>query len=111
MTATDVVLMFVGHSHRAFINRDGAGEVVAAQGEYDDRSARHLVNVGGVGQPRDRDPRACSCLMDAETKQLELVRVPYDLAAAQNKILEPDLPATSRTGLKVEAEPMRDAAL
>lgn len=92
MTATDAVLTFVGHSHRAFVCREGAGEVVAVQGGYDDRSARRLVNVGSVGQPRDRDPRACFCLMDDETEQLELVRVPYDVAAAQNKILEAGLP-------------------
>jgi diadenosine tetraphosphatase ApaH/serine/threonine PP2A family protein phosphatase len=48
------------------------------------------VNVGSVGQPRDRDPRA-SFVVLGETA-VEFVRVPYDFESTARKIREnPDL--------------------
>ena len=90
---TDARLTFVGHSHRAFIYREDTDEVVSREGQtraIDGR--RYLVNVGSVGQPRDRDPRAAFCLWDTETGDLELVRVPYEVAQAQEKIQRQGLP-------------------
>ena len=53
---------------------------------------RYLVNCGAVGQPRDSDPRAAFGLLDATSRVLTIVRTPYDLGAAQKKILEAGLP-------------------
>jgi diadenosine tetraphosphatase ApaH/serine/threonine PP2A family protein phosphatase len=50
------------------------------------------VNVGSVGQPRDRDPRAAYALWDVAERRVTIRRVPYDLATARGKILAAGLP-------------------
>lgn len=55
-------------------------------------SAAFLINPGSVGQPRDRDWRAAALLYEAERREIEYLRVPYDVAAAQAKILAAGLP-------------------
>ena len=60
----------------------------------DDPSAvRYLVNPGSVGQPRDGDPRAGFAVIDTELRGIAIRRVPYDVAAAQDKIRAAGLPA------------------
>lgn len=44
------------------------------------------MNVGSVGQPRDRDPRSCWCLLDTETKCVRIIRVDYDIAKTQERM-------------------------
>jgi len=53
---------------------------------------RYFVNVGSVGQPRDGDWRSAYVIYDPEEKVIELRRIPYDLAKAQEKILNVGLP-------------------
>lgn len=53
---------------------------------------KYLVNVGAVGQPRDGDPRAAYGVLDTEAKVLSVLRVAYDVPAAQHKILAAGLP-------------------
>ncbi len=57
-----------------------------------DDDAKYLVNCGAVGQPRDGDPRAAFGLLDAESRTLSVVRVAYDVSAAQAKIVAAGLP-------------------
>jgi diadenosine tetraphosphatase ApaH/serine/threonine PP2A family protein phosphatase len=45
-----------------------------------------------VGQPRDRDPRACYALWDRAARTVSIRRVPYDHVAAARKILAAGLP-------------------
>jgi diadenosine tetraphosphatase ApaH/serine/threonine PP2A family protein phosphatase len=52
-----------------------------------------LINVGSVGQPRDGDPRAAYGILDLERRTIVLRRVPYDIAAAQARIIAAGLPA------------------
>ena len=59
--------------------------------------ARFLVNCGAVGQPRDGDPRAAFGILDTETRSLTLMRVEYDVAAAQAKISRPVCRTSSRS--------------
>jgi diadenosine tetraphosphatase ApaH/serine/threonine PP2A family protein phosphatase len=54
--------------------------------------ATYLVNCGAVGQPRDGDGRAAFGLLDTAEKTLAVVRIDYDVAAAQAKILAAGLP-------------------
>lgn len=56
------------------------------------RDHRYLVNVGAVGQPRDRDWRPCYGLFDSASGKLTLYRVPYDAEAARKRILDAGLP-------------------
>ena len=53
---------------------------------------RHLINPGSVGQPRDGDWRAAFALFDPHRCELSFRRVPYDLVAAQGRILMAGLP-------------------
>jgi diadenosine tetraphosphatase ApaH/serine/threonine PP2A family protein phosphatase len=57
-----------------------------------DEGATYLVNCGAVGQPRDGDPRAAFGILDVSARSLTVMRVQYDLAAAQAKIIEAGLP-------------------
>ena len=57
-----------------------------------DDGAKYLVNCGAVGQPRDGDPRAAFGLLDTDASVLTVLRVTYDVAAAQQKIVDAGLP-------------------
>jgi len=92
-------LCFVGHSHipGAFIlEPDGtvsarslpAGEPVRLA-----PTSRYIINVGSVGQPRDGDPRACYLLMETTSRTVTLRRLPYPVAATQEKMATRGLPA------------------
>ncbi|MEI6808510.1 MAG: metallophosphoesterase family protein [bacterium] len=83
--ASDATMIFVGHTHLAsiFIQDILTGSIY--QHHSVDFSAatdmRYIVNVGSVGDPRDRDDiRACYCLYDVESKEVTYRRVPFDLA-------------------------------
>jgi len=52
---------------------------------------RAIVNPGGVGQPRDGDPRAAFMIYDTE-RGFEFYRVPYPLEITQEKIIKAGLP-------------------
>ena len=53
---------------------------------------RLIINPGGVGQPRDGDPRASYAIYDSDAKMVTLYRVPYDVSATQDKMMEHKLP-------------------
>lgn len=52
---------------------------------------RFIINPGGVGQPRDGDPRAAFMIYDTE-RGFEFYRVPYMLEKTQEKIINAGLP-------------------
>lgn len=78
---------FVGHTHFAgvflpdpdFYNPAELGEHFAF-----DTAAKAIINVGSVGQPRDRDPRA-SFVAVSET-EVKFMRVEYDIQKVVDKI-------------------------
>jgi diadenosine tetraphosphatase ApaH/serine/threonine PP2A family protein phosphatase len=86
---------FVGHSHVP-----GAWSLGSSGPEHhprpghlqSERGRRYIVNVGSVGQPRDRDPRAAYAVWDVETGRTQIHRVAYDVDAARRKIVEAGLP-------------------
>jgi predicted phosphodiesterase len=53
---------------------------------------RHLINPGAIGQPRDNDWRAAFVTYDTDSTEIRFHRVPYDLTAAQGRILMAGLP-------------------
>jgi diadenosine tetraphosphatase ApaH/serine/threonine PP2A family protein phosphatase len=97
LMATRCRQVFCGHLHVPGLYR------MAASGRLDeftltDRIAipllaehRWLAVLGAVGQPRDGNPEACYALLDDERDELTYVRVPYDVAAAAEKILDAGL--------------------
>jgi diadenosine tetraphosphatase ApaH/serine/threonine PP2A family protein phosphatase len=52
---------------------------------------RAIINPGGVGQPRDGDPRAAFMIYDTECG-FEFYRVPYPFEKTQEKIIKAGLP-------------------
>lgn len=88
----DEKICFVGHSHQpAIIERMPSGEMVVHRDKVDlNESSRYIINAGSVGQPRDRDPRACYAIMTE--RHVELVRVEYNIRLTQRKMREADLP-------------------
>ena len=54
--------------------------------------SRLIINPGGVGQPRDGDPRASYAIYDSEARMVRLYRVPYDINATQTKMVRHNLP-------------------
>jgi len=55
-------------------------------------TARYLLNPGSVGQPRDGDWRASFAIYDETASEITFYRVPYDVTAAQGRILMAGLP-------------------
>jgi predicted phosphodiesterase len=53
---------------------------------------RHLINPGSVGQPRDCDWRAAFAIYNSDSAEIIYHRVPYDVTAAQGRILMAGLP-------------------
>jgi diadenosine tetraphosphatase ApaH/serine/threonine PP2A family protein phosphatase len=56
------------------------------------RPRQYLAVLGAVGQPRDGDPAACYGIFDTAASALSWHRVPYDAAAAAEKIRAAGLP-------------------
>jgi diadenosine tetraphosphatase ApaH/serine/threonine PP2A family protein phosphatase len=84
----------IGHSHIPYHFRLGADDL--AGGPWRrlalENGLLYIINPGSVGQPRDGDTRASFALADLEEKTFELIRVPYDIAACQEKIIAAGLP-------------------
>ena len=88
---------FFGHTHKpeiALLRGDldvgfgipGEGEVLL------DLSKKCAINVGSVGQPRDRSSRATYGIYDPEEHSFTLRRVSYDIQKAAQRILDAGLP-------------------
>ena len=87
---------FFGHTHDlCIITYDGhtltdaplGSEPVAILPNH-----RYVVNVGSVGQPRDGNNKAKYVIWDKDGATLEVQFVPYDIAAAADKIIAAGLP-------------------
>jgi diadenosine tetraphosphatase ApaH/serine/threonine PP2A family protein phosphatase len=87
-------LCLIGHSHvpGAFERHDDEVRYTRAEEIVLHEGRQYMVNVGSVGQPRDGDKRAAYLLFDTVERRLRHVRVPYDIASAQRKILAAGLP-------------------
>ena len=86
----------VGHSHVPLVYESLGSTVMSNQFPEDasmklDKN-RLIINPGGVGQPRDGDPRASYALYDSEARILYHYRVEYDVLATQHKMDEQGLP-------------------
>ncbi len=87
----------VGHSHVPFVAVEASGRppamVALADGdELELGEERLVINPGGVGQPRDGDPRAAYALYESDAHTVALHRVEYDIGATQRKMEAAGLP-------------------
>ncbi len=53
---------------------------------------KYLFNIGSIGQPRNRDPRSSFAIYDSVSRLVTRYRVPYNIALAQQKIVDAGLP-------------------
>ncbi|RYF03668.1 MAG: hypothetical protein EOO40_11985 [Deltaproteobacteria bacterium] len=86
---------FIGHSHLTISFRIKDNEVtpIIASEVHCEPDAKYIITVGSVGQPRDRDPRACCGVFDTQTSVFEYHRLHYDVQTTRQKILDAGLPA------------------
>lgn len=86
----------VGHSHIPFICRERVGgcsfEPFPEGLPIDLGEERLIINPGGVGQPRDGDPRSSYALFDSHRGKIARYRVSYDIEATQGKMRRACLP-------------------
>jgi len=104
-------LTFFGHTHiqGTFVLRGGFGETLhpayssIGQSETSEfqleTGANYMINPGSVGQPRDGDWRAAFSVFDSDQRLVTFCRVPYDVRAAQDRILAANLPQRLATRL------------
>lgn len=89
---------FVGHTHiPGVFDLDGKGiclsHALPAELSLKQEKKRLIMNCGGVGQPRDGDPRASYAILDNVQGILYHYRVEYDIPATQQKMIEAGLPS------------------
>ena len=93
----------VGHSHIPFLCQETQGFPRFI--EFTENTPfrlpeeRWIINPGGVGQPRDRDPRPSYAIYDSDENTIERRRVAYDIAATQDKMRRARLPESLITRL------------
>lgn len=87
---------FCGHTHIPAVFRlNSAGDIdsLGSSGRIKlPPDEKILINAGSIGQPRDRNPRACYVVYETATRTVEFRRVAYDIHAAQARIREAGLP-------------------
>lgn len=82
-------ICFIGHSHTPWViplPPDGRMRVSHEYPLTVKEKFRYLINIGSVGQPRDRNPDAAFGILDTASLQYTLKRVSYDVAKTQRKI-------------------------
>lgn len=83
-------LCFVGHTHIPGIFLEDYSFFCAAELNHSldlsNYPGKKIINVGSVGQPRDRDPRACYLLFDGQS--IQWIRLKYDYQLTHNKIVK-----------------------
>ncbi|MEM9283866.1 MAG: metallophosphoesterase family protein [Verrucomicrobiota bacterium] len=97
-------ICFVGHTHLPGVFAVSEGSIRGLKPENEpiplDPNFRFVVNVGSVGQPRDRNPKACYAIYDSDESTIEFCRVKYDVAAAIARFKEAGMHASSWKRLK-----------
>jgi predicted phosphodiesterase len=98
------MITFFGHTHHqggfSYENSSNNLEVLHIKPRQTEAFAplrtelhkRYLLNPGSIGQPRDGDPRAGFAIADLKHHIVEFWRVPYDVAAVQERMRAARLP-------------------
>jgi diadenosine tetraphosphatase ApaH/serine/threonine PP2A family protein phosphatase len=89
---------FVGHTHVPVtllrLKDDPLRTAYTVDPEIDlTESARALVNVGSIGQPRDEDPRTAFAIYDSREDRVSILRAPYDIDVEARRIRAAGLPS------------------
>lgn len=93
LSETDIC--FVGHSHVVGIFtrfKDDRIRYCEEERVEIKKDNKYIVNVGSVGQPRDRNPKAAYAIYDTDKKEVWIKRVNYNIEKARKKIIDAGLP-------------------
>jgi len=92
----DTKICLVGHTHIPMIIALDEEEIYVHQEKnmtFKDRdNLRLLINIGSVGQPRDRNPDSSYGILDTDDGKFTLHRVSYDIAKTQSKMKKIKMP-------------------
>jgi putative phosphoesterase len=87
-------ILCIGHTHKPYHR-------IFEYTDHEQKSFRHVINLGSVGKPKDGDNRACyvivnldenSSIHNRDSIRVEFVRVPYDVEKAAKAIENSTLP-------------------
>lgn len=81
----DTPVCFIGHTHRA-------GQFVSRRNGNHDIEKR-IINVGSIGQPRDKNPKLSFGVFDTDTLAYENVRISYPIQKTVDKMHIAGLPS------------------
>ena len=101
---TEEQLLFIGHSHVPgifVVGESGRPHWMNTQDFATESVKRYIVNVGSVGQPRDKDCRASYCIFDDKTMGVEFRRIPFDIDAYRADLRKQKLSESSSYFLKI----------
>ncbi|EOR93368.1 hypothetical protein ADIARSV_3447 [Arcticibacter svalbardensis MN12-7] len=91
MQEANADLLFVGHSHKPYHRI-----LKTTDGRF-----KHIINLGSVGKPKDKDQRACYVLLtihanssvwEKDSIHVEFRRIEYDVETAAKAIESSPLP-------------------
>jgi len=86
----------VGHTHVPMIFKEEGDDCTGSRFQPEIKlvlgESRLIINPGGVGQPRDGDPRASYAIYDTDPGVIRIFRIPYDIEATQTRMLQAGLP-------------------
>jgi predicted phosphodiesterase len=86
----------VGHTHIPFVFEENGPEsnesYMCPKDMLKLGEKRLIINPGGVGQPRDRDPLSSYAIYDSDECSLTNYRVAYNIALTQEKMEKAGLP-------------------
>lgn len=88
-------ICFVGHTHAvAIFTKDKDDRIHYREDNSIEIKPenKYIVNVGSVGQPRDRNPQAAYCIYDTDKKEVQIKRIGYDMETTRKKIIDASLP-------------------
>lgn len=89
-------IAFCGHTHIPAVLWLNPADEVKLLGQSSrielPNDGKILINAGSVGQPRDRCPDACYVVYEPESRTIEFRRVPYNIGAAKQKVIDAKLP-------------------
>lgn len=91
----DGQVCFIGHSHQPIIYVENSEHKYTG---LEDREiellpdCRYIINIGSVGQPRDKNPASAFGIIDTSTNKYELIRIGYNVEETHKKMIEAGLP-------------------
>ena len=87
-------ICFIGHSHKPAVFCDNGNFYIPSGGRFQlEEGQKYIINVGSVGQPRDRQPLGCVVIYDDIEDTIRFFRYTYPFTTTQNKIKNLGLPA------------------